>query len=353
MEHYTKLATLFDFDGSLEMLFELTEIGVIAGGSLVWCLLDIETSDVDLFVSSDVREEIQRIIQRYTCIRKVIVTAHAYNVFLVGGKVPLQVIIKSFHDPHSLISKFDMDYCECGLYQGKLIQTETCKDAHESMVCKRASYLDSRNVKAMGKGFHIPWTYDVTTNNALDAYDPTPDYAETVAHKELTKAKLLRERYASVGHLSISSPKYVRFSPKTGSHVVIEKNGEVIWDPNNDLKGKKHNHGNHFTVEMSRTIKSDGVWFERWCYSIPLRLVVTGVNEYFAIIEKKLSNLFHLNFCFLVGYGLVDRIFEYFDKEVLYSVEMIHADRNYAVLTFVIEGNYILPEYNEDLFDSL
>lgn len=329
---YKKLATLFDFENSEKMLRELTEVGIIAGGSIVWCLKDIKTSGVDLFVDYDCRDKVQAILKRYTTIRNVGATEYAYNVRLVGGKVPLQVIEhRKAVDIDLLFDHFDMDYCRCGLWKGELFVRDDCKEAHDTMVCRTAGRLPHRNEKAILKGFTIPYCYAVSYRSDIDRKDyekyQKNDYERIFP--SLTSARLIEtgrsEEYFERDQ-SLTDPRFVGFSPKHGHFHDV--NGE-------DLR--------HWSLTMRLLVNGNEV--EQDCFSFPVELTVLSVDGNVVYHEVELANPLHTHFK-VMKYGFFD---PQLDVKRVYSATLVEKGKDlWIVLQGYISDGYWLPKIEFD-----
>lgn len=351
MEHYEKLATLFDFPHAVDMLLELTEIGIIAGGSIVWCLKDAETSDIDLFVKEDIKSQIWKIIKRYTDITDSTKTNISHSVYLKGGKIPIQVIIrKEAESVDSLLSAFDMDYCRCALYKSEFFITDECKEAHETMVCKTASLSSNRNIKAVEKGFKIPYCVFVSSDS-LGWSNSNVSMMEDESFEVMSQNP---KAYLFEGRKNFSDPKFVRFFDDgvngSGAAVYI-RNNRYVYDPyKKDPRLDGDVEGHHIGIKLQRTCFNGKLESER-CYSFPITLKVIGCKDNVIIYERELSNPFHTNFKIIKGDEL--DIEKYFDRELVYSAEIVKSkDKAYLILRWVFNNGdaYWYPSLEEGMF---
>jgi len=205
-----KINTIIDYG----LLLQLQNIGICAGGSVVYFLNDFIdkniVGDIDIFVKSS-KEALQvyEIIKTFCTGNKIELVASSYKgredaavvnfSFEQNGKVNIQVIVKNYENPLDIVSNFDMDVVQCGFYQNNLLITENCKKAHifrkvRFYRCFRNSTKSSgkRLYKILLKGFEIPTFYNKC---ALENYDvdyqviENPTFSTSINEKSKSKSK--------------------------------------------------------------------------------------------------------------------------------------------------------------------
>lgn len=164
MEVIEKLSTLFPYPNGSEILNKLVDIGFIAGGSVVWALLDIKDkpSDIDLFVNGgDQVKKIIELLEPYTLSVDQYVYSNSscsiVDVNLVDGpQVQIVCVNSGFKDT---IDLFDMDYVQCGVHKDLLYRSEACIQAHLTRTISLFTELPSKKrlEKALRKGFKVPY----------------------------------------------------------------------------------------------------------------------------------------------------------------------------------------------------
>ncbi len=154
MSHLKRISSLFKDDQThYPLLVELSKIGVIAGGSIVYVLNDYvpdkSVGDVDIFCNSE-----ENFIKALDCIREhcgntddiqyhVFAGLNPYELSVLTITIPnervkYQLIYKEFDGPEDVINDFDFDYVQCAIHSGKLYITKECKESGELAVPTRA-----------------------------------------------------------------------------------------------------------------------------------------------------------------------------------------------------------------------
>jgi hypothetical protein len=163
---FEKLASLFLMKQSeaVALLEQLTEIGFVAGGSVVWslCEIDDEPSDIDLFVNSgkDVLKVMEILFPYTKSTDHYIYGSNSCSIvdvnLICGPQIQIVCVNTSFKQT---IDLFDMDYVQCGIHKGELYLSEPCKRAHETKTVSVFTELPTqkRLEKALKKGFRVPY----------------------------------------------------------------------------------------------------------------------------------------------------------------------------------------------------
>ncbi len=196
----------------VELLKYLSEVGVIAGGSMVYALNNfvpnLSVGDIDIFINDkskfleafrylESRPYFENVLtsnpQRYFDhdpdpedieTSKGIVGIDPEGVedpeeqvsivsFVFKDAIPLlddpegtmtprpqiQLILQDFQKPEDVIESFDLDYVQCALHQDQIFMTEICKRSHiQKTVLKCTEFPPTidRLEKALRKGFRAP-----------------------------------------------------------------------------------------------------------------------------------------------------------------------------------------------------
>ena len=175
MSHLKRISSLFKDDQThYPLLVELSKIGVIAGGSIVYVLNDYvpdkSVGDVDIFCNSE-----ENFIKALDCIREhcgntddiqyhVFAGLNPYELSVLTITIPnervkYQLIYKEFDGPEDVINDFDFDYVQCAIHSGKLYITKECKESHMAkkvLKFRDMRFRNDRLLKAMKKGFQCP-----------------------------------------------------------------------------------------------------------------------------------------------------------------------------------------------------
>jgi hypothetical protein len=160
------------FDGNekvLNLLSKLSNIGIIAGGSVVYALNSFvpkETvGDIDVFVNTkiDFWKCVELIYEKFPDCKFTIGSSHIVNhptsiinVNIVETKSPpIQLILREFVSPKKLLKNFDIDYVQCGIHNNKLLITKFCKESHKErkILRVRPNIKEERLIKATRKNF--------------------------------------------------------------------------------------------------------------------------------------------------------------------------------------------------------
>ncbi len=167
MEQLHTISHLFTTFDSVTLLKKISDIGVIAGGSVVHALCDTLCDDVDIFINSlDMFREVYKLIKdtgkidgHYTPHLSEDNKTSVLTITLVYETHPFQIILMKYEKPEEVINSFDLDYVCCGIHKGKLLMTDDCRKAHETMTITKYRDIDfrfGRLIKAAKKGFRCP-----------------------------------------------------------------------------------------------------------------------------------------------------------------------------------------------------
>ncbi len=174
-----RLIDLTGFDK--DTFTEISTLGVIAGGSVVYALNDFvpeqSVGDVDIFVlngNTNIFDELSVIIRAATgCLfpkkseyywteSKIVKVVTFENS---RGK-PIQLILSTMKNPQELVNDFTLDYVRCYFHEGMFGVTEDARQAHSSRIITLPDDpqkdIEIRVQKAIKKGFEIcdgEWNY--------------------------------------------------------------------------------------------------------------------------------------------------------------------------------------------------
>jgi hypothetical protein len=186
----TNINKLVDLVEDINFINNLSTIGVIAGGSIVYALNNYvpidSVNDIDVFVNNEKdfntildlvqTNETQKYDIRWNNDESYYIFEHEHlynsihnddiptisivSVTTKKSMVPFQIIFKQFSNPLELIKSFDLDYVQCAYHNGKLVQTQECIESHKN---KQVNYFydlrlkTHRLKKALSKGFQVYW----------------------------------------------------------------------------------------------------------------------------------------------------------------------------------------------------
>ena len=152
------------------ILLELSDFGVIAGGSIVFALnkfvpLD-SVGDIDVFVNSKENyDKCVTLLQTYFAphFETIVYDDVHYNFAVlsvnISNKHKLQIIYHEYETPVDIIDSFDLDYVQCAIHNGNIYQTDRCVRSHKHRQIFEFSDIRFRNGrfrKAVDKGFKCP-----------------------------------------------------------------------------------------------------------------------------------------------------------------------------------------------------
>nr|QBK93204.1 MAG: tRNA nucleotidyltransferase/poly(A) polymerase [Pithovirus LCPAC403] len=167
-----RIINLTGFDK--ETFIKINNLGVIAGGSVVYALNEFvpkqSVGDVDIFVLNEdlgIFNKLRGIIRNATgnipeesddnyC-EKINLTKVA--TFENPRGKPIQLILSTMKNPRELVNDFTLDYVRCYFHEGMFGVTESARQAHASktvtLLDKNHDDIEIRIQKARKKGFEI------------------------------------------------------------------------------------------------------------------------------------------------------------------------------------------------------
>ncbi len=171
--HLIKLSNLWSLDDRLPLVEKLSNIGVIAGGSIVYTLNDFVPSDsvgdIDVYINDKQKfiDLINYIKFKYPVEIEVINFSDyeqsssfseigIVNITLPHERVKLQLILIEYDFPMQIIESFDLDYVQCAFFKDSIYTTNQCNQAfHDRKIYIATEYPPSfkRLKKAISKGF--------------------------------------------------------------------------------------------------------------------------------------------------------------------------------------------------------
>jgi hypothetical protein len=173
MEHLQVISSLFEGDINHYLLLdELSKIGVIAGGSVVFALNQFvskeSVGDVDIFCPNEEKfwKALNCIIEycgnnlkyyTYKCHNPCELSVLTIEIF--NERVNYQLILKEFDTPIDIINDFDFDYVQCAIYSNEFYITKECKQSHNAkriLKFRDLRFRNDRPFKAIKKGFKCP-----------------------------------------------------------------------------------------------------------------------------------------------------------------------------------------------------
>lgn len=166
-----RISSLFTTHVPVYVLRDLCNLGVIAGGSVVFAMNNFvpkdSIGDVDIFLrtADDFQQALSLIRSNFPSAGLSIPCNSGYygmsvlNIKISQDDIPFQLIYKKWSDPNDLISKFDLDYVQCGIFNCSIFRTEECRESHKERRVIRywgRDFRDCRSLKAIKKGFSCP-----------------------------------------------------------------------------------------------------------------------------------------------------------------------------------------------------
>lgn len=145
-----------------ELLVKLSDLGVIAGGSIAFCLSGIgQVNDIDVFLlGSDKCDYMPQIIEIFKNLDITCSTAEkrgVLNVKLSNRNVEIQFIFSLCSSMKETCDNFDFDYVGCGIHKGEFYCSEECKNENENLVIEKYPGIIHRHqprlFKAVKKGY--------------------------------------------------------------------------------------------------------------------------------------------------------------------------------------------------------
>jgi len=148
------------------LLTELTDLAVLAGGALLWEFDEFhpETGDLDFFVLNNNKVAFREIITRICSYYGVNIVSifskveeHCICTITINSHLTFQIILTNHTTPREVVENFDMDYIKIYHYQGV---TEANNGAIEAMTTHKIDNINRfrlhRVLKAIKKGFKVP-----------------------------------------------------------------------------------------------------------------------------------------------------------------------------------------------------
>jgi len=147
------------------LIDRLSDIGIIAGGSIVYAVCDdVDTyGDIDIFVNK--RDAIVQVYKMLRELGSVEVNVHGSVFNMKMGGVVFQVIYCSHGSVSDVLDNFCLDYVKCAYYKRKLTIDDTAMVALESMTIVEVNpYTKVRTLlKARRKGFALSAAHELIT----------------------------------------------------------------------------------------------------------------------------------------------------------------------------------------------
>jgi hypothetical protein len=336
MDLLTKLSKISGLE--LDLLTQLNEIGIIAGGSIVASLIDCPFDDVDVFLFCTLKEASGRVGFSFGYNEGTVAT-----FFRNGRKIQLihnEQIFGRNPTPTSILERFDDDYCRCGIHKGEFYQTEECKEAISSMTIKEINGHDHRLKKALEKGFRIPYLTLIEKNLSF--------YGNDQYNFDFVKAfgSSSSDNYASLGTMKRSwlNPRFASFYDDEDGKISVNLEYDQ-YDKDGNLQKEQN-----------------------WMATYPMEFTVLDVTEKkVPIVETELSNPFSLYPFDRVSRDILNKI-KFGEKQVfaVFAMRQKPEDEDFGVRTDkeieeqskitihicnVIEAKVWIPEYQTTLFD--
>jgi hypothetical protein len=221
---------------SIDLLKFLTDKALIAGGSVVYALNDFvpvsTVGDIDVFVPSvEIFEELQTVISNYfsaTFTPMGFLNQSTYsivNVKIEDISTEIQLIYKPYKDPNEILDTFDLDYVQCGLFNGTIIETPRCQRSHRDRCINEflgvnRIFRKRRINKALKKGFKCPLIeYDQfeSENTELTKLD---------SNSKLQLVPLVTNNYSSSERISFK-PKWFKMASLVLTKIFINYTGKL------------------------------------------------------------------------------------------------------------------------------
>jgi len=179
MDPIAKLSELFNKHYFNYFIKFLNEVGVIAGGSIVYLLNNYvpktTVGDIDVFINDkneliDSIKMLQSICPneckfnyfenyRTSGENEMIYGISVVTAIIENEDVSFQFILQDYKDVLQVLESFDIDYVQCGLHENEIYTTDICKISHINRCINQFSELPlcmNRLLKAHNKGFATP-----------------------------------------------------------------------------------------------------------------------------------------------------------------------------------------------------
>jgi hypothetical protein len=153
--------------GDRDLLKNLSDLGVIAGGSVAHCLNGMGSiKDLDVFLPKsediDYIEKIREIFANKEVTYSSYYRQGVLNAHLNSSTRPIQFIFSHLSTLKEICENFDLDYVVCGIHKGELYYPRDTKYIHENKFIER--YPDPSNLSVVGrlkksvdKGYQSYW----------------------------------------------------------------------------------------------------------------------------------------------------------------------------------------------------
>ena len=172
----SKLAELFS-PPNYELIRYLTEVGAIAGGSLVYALNNFvpatSVGDIDVYIRDPqvFIDTITGVYNRFAGTQLETISSVDYsgedielgrtsivNVFLKDQRVNLQFILQDYNSLEDIVRDYDLDYVQSALNSTTLFTTDSCRRSHQARRVIEGYQPPNitRLRKATLKGFQAP-----------------------------------------------------------------------------------------------------------------------------------------------------------------------------------------------------
>jgi hypothetical protein len=189
------IASSFIFDAK-QLLLDLSNLGVIAGGSVAYCLNGMGSiNDVDVFLPlisepSEYVEKIKELFWEHEATYSAYPNGGVFNVDIEKGNPIIQFIFSDLKTMEEICENFDLDYVVCGIHKGELYYPPNTKYIHEDKHIE--VYPDPRNwtvtdrlYKSVAKGYKSYWfgyerSFPIPSTSRIDisTFVPTPFSSE-------------------------------------------------------------------------------------------------------------------------------------------------------------------------------
>lgn len=219
MEYYKNNIEKFT---NFELLKEITNIGVWAGGSVICTFTnDIENiSDIDIFTDTPRKGyQILDIIKKYdnNVVFKSLYgykTSSIVNCSIKNSK-EIQIIIKKYKNWYDIIEGFDFDYIQCGFHNDELYFSKNFRDSYKNKKIKYfiTNLSSYRCLKAARKGFKTK----VFNLNGRPMY---PESWEKVKNFKFSNRALYYKNSGIMYDMDL-----VKFEKIDGTHIILDCDG--------------------------------------------------------------------------------------------------------------------------------
>jgi hypothetical protein len=236
----------------------LLEAGVIAGG-FVTNLLTTGSSpgDIDIFILNSNRTALNRLLEHLdtyfkdqdrTILKDIInqgyyipsntIIGHFKSVITVyhpSIKVPLQLVFTDKPTIQDLLTTFDLDYVQCGLFwedgQIKVVRSTLAQQAHATRKIHYYQWSSRlRMKKAQAKGFTIPLSINRGEIDSVDLKEPAKWNNESVRQYLNTGSSKVYESVTAFIRSDPEMPPFHRDTYMWKSQSDLRTDYEFTWD---------------------------------------------------------------------------------------------------------------------------